>query len=42
MAVALKATEGAAERIIAATNFDARRARDLTRVLARRRRLWEA
>lgn len=40
MALALKTTEGAAERIIAATDFDPRRARDLRRVLAWRRGLW--
>lgn len=41
MATALQTTVGAAERIIAATDFDPRRARDLRRVLDRRRRLWE-
>lgn len=37
---AMRVTDGAAERIIQATDFDPRRARDLRRVLARRRRLW--
>lgn len=41
VATALRVTGGAAERIIDATDFDPRRARDLRRVLARRRRLWE-
>lgn len=40
MAQALRVTDGAAERIVAATDFDPRRARDLTRVLDRRRKLW--
>ena len=40
MATALRVTEGAAERIISATDFDPRRARDLRRVLAKRRDLW--
>ncbi|WP_175935353.1 type II toxin-antitoxin system HipA family toxin [Corynebacterium sp. Marseille-P4321] len=38
--LALKATEGAPEQIIEATEFDPRRSRDLRRVLQRRRRLW--
>lgn len=41
MAQALAITEDAAERIIAATDFDPRRSRDLRRVLDRRRRLWQ-
>lgn len=41
MAQALAITEGAAERIIATTDFDPRRSRDLQRVLDRRRRLWQ-
>ena len=40
MATALRVTEGAAERIVSATDFDPRRARDLRRVLAKRRDLW--
>lgn len=40
MGQVLQLTEGAAERIIAAADFDPRRARDLTRVLASRRRTW--
>ena len=40
MATALRVTDGAAERIIFATDFDPRRAGDLRRVLARRRALW--
>ena len=40
MRLALVATEDAAEQIIAATDFDARRARDLRRVLSHRRQLW--
>lgn len=40
MTTAMRVTDGAAERIIQATDFDPRRARDLRRVLARRRRLW--
>ena len=38
----LRATEGAAETIADAAGFDPRRRRDLTRVLAYRRRLWGA
>lgn len=41
MATALQTTVGAAERIIAATDFDPHPARDLRRVLDRRRQLWE-
>ncbi|KAA8722228.1 type II toxin-antitoxin system HipA family toxin [Corynebacterium phocae] len=40
MARCLKATDGAAERIIAATGYDPRRQRDLKRVLAKRRQHW--
>ena len=40
-ASALVATESAAERIIAACDFDPRRARDLRRVLAKRRSMWD-
>lgn len=40
MVQALQVTEGAAERIVAATDFDPRRARDLRRVLDRRRKVW--
>lgn len=40
MRLALAVTQDAAERIVAATDFDTRRARDLRRILARRRRLW--
>lgn len=40
MVTALRVTEGVAERIISATDFDPRRARDLRRVLAKRRDLW--
>lgn len=40
MATALRVTDDAAERIISATDSDPRRARDLRRVLARRRALW--
>lgn len=40
MAQALRATDGAAERIVSAADFDPRRARDLRRVLDRRRKLW--
>ncbi|KAB3520762.1 type II toxin-antitoxin system HipA family toxin [Corynebacterium sp. zg254] len=36
----LATTEGAAEKIIQATDFDIRRARDLRRVLGKRRNLW--
>lgn len=38
---ALRLTADAAEQIISATAFDARRARDLRRVLAHRRRHWD-
>lgn len=37
----LRATADAAERIIAAIQADSRQARDIRRVLSRRRRLWE-
>lgn len=37
---ALSATEFAVERIISACNFDPRRARDLRRVLEKRRKMW--
>ncbi|MCP1387702.1 HipA domain-containing protein [Corynebacterium sp. TA-R-1] len=40
MRTALSATDGAADKIIATTDFDPRRARDLRRVLDYRRRLW--
>ena len=40
MAQALRVTDGAAERIVSAADFDPRRARDLRRVLDRRRKLW--
>lgn len=40
MEIALKTTEDAPDRIIGATAFDPRRARDLRRILERRRRLW--
>lgn len=40
MTTAMRVTDGAAEQIIQATDFDPRRACDLRRVLARRRRLW--
>lgn len=40
IATALAVTEGAADRIIEATDFDPRRARDLRRILEHRRKLW--
>ena len=40
MRLALEATEDAAEKIITASDFDTRRARDLRRILSHRRDLW--
>ena len=40
VAAALAATKDADERIVSAANFDARRARDIRRVLRARRKMW--